>query len=447
MWEFHVQHVMAFVPQLITENSLNSSENPAAANNSDFIFYLWTSYLKYTTSQWLILENNYDFSSDTIKWQSQMFPCVRACVHVNLREAGAVLLQEEVGEVFKDWLTVQSHKLFPTDLEGMAHRKVLWIYLLEKEIMLACVCRGPLRHQWTQLPKSFPNTIATNILNTFTLVPEVQRNVCEWGGLNTNDRFDLNGRWRWGVGPWKILLNVAENLGAELLGPESLTLVEIFSLHSAVLFVIAVIEWSLHTQSFPVLHGLFSGSVPVIICHYLQQTTLVEVLFFRRGFGNQNKHKCWWRDAHFNWNRFNKDHLSAPGNWPVTLKHYFLHKSRCIITVSLCCSCLKAKVSSILLEVRAPTLPCSFLCWNASWIPEWFPHLKTKWHKSLWYLFPPGMHMHLTEKWLRMVDGPWEQRCSSRNRSGMSCCSNRNILHVSTGVLRPLLCHCEQLGV
>lgn len=80
MWEFHVQHVMAFVPQLITENSLNSSENPAAANNSDFIFYLWTSCLKYTTSQWLILENNYDFSSDAIKWQSQMFPCVRVCM-------------------------------------------------------------------------------------------------------------------------------------------------------------------------------------------------------------------------------------------------------------------------------------------------------------------------------------------------------------------------------
>lgn len=45
-------------------------------------------------------------------------------VCVNLREAGAVLLHKEVGELLKDWLTVQSHKLFPTDLEVVAHRRV-----------------------------------------------------------------------------------------------------------------------------------------------------------------------------------------------------------------------------------------------------------------------------------------------------------------------------------
>lgn len=55
--------------------------------------------------------------------------------------------------------------------------------------------------------------------------------------------------------------------------------------------------------------------------------------------------------------------------------------------------------------------------------------------------------MHLTGKSLWMVDEAWEQRCSSRNRGGMSCCSKGNILHVSTGGLRPLLCHRVQLGV
>lgn len=50
--------------------------------------------------------------------------------------------------------------------------------------------------------------------------------------------------------------------------------------------------------------------------------------------------------AHLNWNRFNKDNLSAPGNWPVASKHYFLHKSRCIM-VGLCCSSLQTKVSSL----------------------------------------------------------------------------------------------------
>lgn len=146
---------------------------------------------------------------------------------------------------------------------------------------------------------------------------------------------------------------MAENLGAELQDTESLTHVEIFSLHSPVLLVIAVIGGSLHTHSLPVLHGLFSGSVSIIICHYLQHTAIVEGLFFRWGFGNQNEHKRWWRNAQLNWNRFNKDNLSASGNWPLTstyyLLHYFLHKNRCtgIITVSLCCSCLQTKVSSL----------------------------------------------------------------------------------------------------
>lgn len=79
--------------------------------------------------------------------------------------------------------------------------------------------------------------------------------------------------------PWKILLNVAENLGVELQGTESHTLEEIFSLHSAVLLVIAVIGGSLHTHSFPELHGLFSGSVPITICHYLQHTAILCIFF------------------------------------------------------------------------------------------------------------------------------------------------------------------------
>lgn len=99
---------------------------------------------------------------------------------------------------------------------------------------------------------------------------------------------------------------------------------------------------------------------------------------------NQNEHKRRWRDAHFNWNRFNKDNLSAPG----TLMHYFLHKSWCIITVSLCCSCLYTKVSFNLLEVRAPTLPCSFPCWN-SWMLLWFPHLRIKEMLMLYVVISP----------------------------------------------------------
>lgn len=50
---------------------------------------------------------------------------------------------------------------------------------------------------------------------------------------------------------------------------------EIFSLHSVVLLVIAVIGGAFCTHSFLVLHGLFSGSVPIIICHYLQHTAIV----------------------------------------------------------------------------------------------------------------------------------------------------------------------------
>lgn len=41
---------------------------------------------------------------------SQKYVCV------SLREDRAVLLQEEHGEFVKDWLSVQCHKLFPTDL-------------------------------------------------------------------------------------------------------------------------------------------------------------------------------------------------------------------------------------------------------------------------------------------------------------------------------------------
>lgn len=73
---------------------------------------------------------------------------------------------------------------------------------------------------------------------------------------------------------------MVENLGAELQETESLAHVEIFPLHSPVPLVIAVNGGSLHTHSFPVLHGLFSGSVPITICHYLQHTAIVEVLFF-----------------------------------------------------------------------------------------------------------------------------------------------------------------------
>lgn len=55
------------------------------------------------------------------------------CVCVNLQEVGAVLLQEKVGEILKDWLTVQGHKLFTTDLEEVAHTKMLWIHLVQKD--------------------------------------------------------------------------------------------------------------------------------------------------------------------------------------------------------------------------------------------------------------------------------------------------------------------------
>lgn len=80
------------------------------------------------------------------------------------------------------------------------------------------------------------------------------------------------------VGPWKILLHMVENLGAELQETESLAHVEIFPLHSPVPLVIAVNGGSLHTHSVPLLHGLFSDSVPITICHYLQHTAIVEVL-------------------------------------------------------------------------------------------------------------------------------------------------------------------------
>lgn len=69
-------------------------------------------------------------------------------------------------------------------------------------------------------------------------------------------------------------------------------LVEIFSLQSIILLVIVVIRGSLHTHLFPAHYGLFRGSIPIIICHYLQQIAIVEGLF-RRGFGNQNGHKHW----------------------------------------------------------------------------------------------------------------------------------------------------------
>lgn len=63
---------------------------------------------------------------------SERCSCECVCVCVNLREAGAVLLQEEVGELLKDWLTMQSHKLFPTDLGGWGgHREkcseLIWL--------------------------------------------------------------------------------------------------------------------------------------------------------------------------------------------------------------------------------------------------------------------------------------------------------------------------------
>lgn len=85
------------------------------------------------------------------------------CVCVSLRDVTAVLLQEEGGEFVKDWLTVQRHKLFPTDLGGGGHREKH--SELKKE-----------NYEDLSFPrqKMFRITPTTNIINTFNPVPKVR---------------------------------------------------------------------------------------------------------------------------------------------------------------------------------------------------------------------------------------------------------------------------------